>query len=311
MSPINDDVEQAKISILLIEDDVDDFYIFRSMLAKNEDTSYEWHHALNLKSAFAIWEKTAIDVVLLDLNLGYIHGLDTLQAVIAHSPEAPIIVLTGINEKGVGKKAIQLGAADYLAKKQTTSEFLARSIAYAIERFNLVEELKRRADEDSLTGLANRSALFKKLNVLTEQCKRNSLPLAILMIDLDGFKAVNDEFGHQLGDELLQQVAQRLETKLRKSDIAARLGGDEFVVVLTNFESREQIKVIADKKLEGLRAPYLLNDQKQTITISASIGVVEWTPEMSVQKLMTLADDHMYQSKKLGKDQVSFYEAEH
>lgn len=296
------------LSVLVFEDDIDDFYILKTVLFKDSNAEYRFEHATNLNTGFQILDNTKphIDIILLDLNLEDSSGLDTLSRLQRHEANIPVIVLTGLNAEEMGRSAIQLGAEDYIPKAYLTGPFVSRAISYAIERNRLREELKRQADLDALTQIPNRSALFKRLDALIEQSKRHFLPIALMMIDLDGFKGVNDNHGHPAGDELLRQVAHRLGNKLRKSDMVARLGGDEFVLLLTNYKTLEEVKEIAKDKLQILQTPFELTVHDQTISveISASIGVVEWHKKLNAEKLLSIADNHMYQSKQEGKARI-------
>jgi diguanylate cyclase (GGDEF)-like protein len=120
-----------------------------------------------------------------------------------------------------------------------------------------------------------------------------------MFIDLDGFKGINDQFGHASGDELLRQVASRLTSMLRTSDVAARIGGDEFTVALSDT-TPEHAKIVADKLVAGLSCPYLVN--MQNLRISASIGIAASAAgSISVEELVRTADDAMYVVKAAGK----------
>ncbi len=301
------DIQQF-IGLLVVEDDVDDFYLVKELLAYDHACKYSIHHATTLDKAFKTLGDFPVDLVLLDLNLEDSDGLPTLHRFLNHHPDVPVIVLTGLNEETVGRSAIKAGAADYLPKKQASTHSLSRSVAYALERHRLLLELKKRADEDPLTKLPNRSALYKKLDTLVEQSKRNASSLAFVMVDLDDFKGVNDQLGHRVGDELLIETSRRLREDLRRSDFVARLGGDEFVMLLTNYKHRDEISAVLEKKLELITKPYIIAIENKThrIQVSASMGVVEWHSGLTTETLLTRADEQMYESKTAGKNQITF-----
>lgn len=314
MSTNEDDPSSSNspINLLIFEDDIDDFYIVQSYLRRDESNRYTIFNSSNLEAGFTILDEHHVDVILLDLNLDDSAGLDTLETLLTHDNSVPVIVLTGLNEESLGKSAIKMGASDYLPKSAASSTFLSRSIGYAIERQSLIDELKRQADQDPLTKLPNRAALYKRLDSLVEQGRRRYLPIALMMIDLDGFKQVNDIHGHRAGDELLKVVASRLGANLRKSDMLARLGGDEFILLITNHHNSKELEKIANDKLTAVHEPITLNVDGKAIdiSISVSIGVVEWKDKIDVEKLISIADKNMYESKSNGKAQITFHSEE-
>ncbi|QFY89958.1 bacteriohemerythrin [Magnetovirga frankeli] len=162
------------------------------------------------------------------------------------------------------------------------------------------QELKRIAHHDSLTGLPNRILLDDRLELALAHAERNPHMLAICYIDLDGFKPVNDRYGHDVGDQLLQQLALRLKQVVRGEDTVARVGGDEFVLLLTRLQSSAELPPLLQRLLQQITAPMELAGQ--SISISASIGVVLY-PQHGQDKLSLLkrADEAMYQVKAKGK----------
>ena len=159
---------------------------------------------------------------------------------------------------------------------------------------------------DQLTGLPNRSLLLDRLNQAISISNRTSRPISLLHIDLDGFKPVNDKYGHATGDRLLKEVAERLLLCLRDGDTAARLGGDEFVVLLLESDADKAVTV-AHRILGTLRAPYEVG--KKTISnLSVSIGIAEYPIHADeLDTLLTAADNAMYVSKKGGKNQFTIF----
>lgn len=180
--------------------------------------------------------------------------------------------------------------------------------------YDLLKEITHRKQKhlfglahfDQLTGLPNRTLLLDRLNQAISVANRTSRTISMFFIDLDGFKPVNDTYGHAIGDCLLKEVATRLLSCLREGDTAARLGGDEFVVIL--LESNiDRAATVANRILETLRAPYEFG--KKTISsISASIGIAEYPIHAGeLDTLLTAADNAMYVAKKSGKDQFAVF----
>nr|WP_305910261.1 diguanylate cyclase [Methylomarinum sp. Ch1-1]MDP4521876.1 diguanylate cyclase [Methylomarinum sp. Ch1-1] len=165
------------------------------------------------------------------------------------------------------------------------------------------------AYNDSLTGLSNRSLFHDRLSQWLILAKRNQRLFAILFLDLDHFKHVNDTLGHDVGDKLLQQVAQRMRRCLRKSDTIARLGGDEFAILLAEPQSRTNVAQITQKICAEIAQPVWV-DGKQ-LHISTSIGITCFPDDGdSLEKLMKNADIAMYHAKENGRDNFEFYKAE-
>lgn len=167
------------------------------------------------------------------------------------------------------------------------------------------------ANFDNLTSLPNRNLLFEHLRKGLEQARRDQRLLAVLLVDLDGFKQVNDTFGHDAGDELLRQIADRLRSSVRAADTPARMGGDEFTVVLPGLSNPEVAAVVAQKIVVGLAQPVSLNSGSATVT--ASIGIAIYRPEQpaNLEMAMTLlrqADAAMYAAKRAGKNNWRFAE---
>nr|WP_091875921.1 EAL domain-containing protein [Massilia yuzhufengensis] len=174
------------------------------------------------------------------------------------------------------------------------------------DRKRAEEVISYQAYHDILTDLPNRILFKDRLGLAVIQAKRKKTELAVMFIDLDRFKLVNDTLGHVKGDELLQQAATRLKDCLRKGDTLARQGGDEFTIVLPELRDRDDARMVADKFLETLQQPFDLDGHE--VHISASIGIAIYpTDGESIDELLRHADIAMYQVKALGKNGHSFY----
>lgn len=183
-------------------------------------------------------------------------------------------------------------------------QYAARQLSAALERHQLLHQLTQQALYDSLTGLANRNLLTDRLQQACTRSGRDGQLFALIFVDLDNFKTINDRLGHQSGDQVLQIVAQRLRKVLRRSDTVARFGGDEFVVLLEPISTAQDAWHIADKIRQVLALPVELSGQPWPV--SASIGLALY-PEHGHDSshLMMMADGAMYQAKYAGGDQVS------
>ncbi len=175
------------------------------------------------------------------------------------------------------------------------------------ERKVLEEELRHQAFHDALTGLANRALFEDRLAHALAGARRHGRPVAVLFLDLDDFKTINDSLGHSTGDELLRAVAIRLSGVIRVTDTAARLGGDEFAVLLEIMEEEMDAETVAERMLDALRAPFDLAGRE--LRISASVGLAKSDGSAGVDELLRNADTAMYAAKESGKGTAQAFEA--
>jgi diguanylate cyclase (GGDEF)-like protein/PAS domain S-box-containing protein len=168
------------------------------------------------------------------------------------------------------------------------------------DRKRMEEALHSVAHSDPLTGLANRTLLMDRLRHAAARSRRNGTRLALLYLDIDGFKAVNDRHGHLAGDALLRGFAQRLRTCVRATDTVARLGGDEFVVLLDELQDAENASRVAEKILETVRAP--IAAEEQDLAVTTSIGIAHDDSEGDEERLLRRADAALYAAKAAGRN---------
>jgi len=186
-----------------------------------------------------------------------------------------------------------------------TASYLA-SLILRREQEALV--LQRAAHSDYLTNLPNRNLFKTRVDQAIARVSRCSSPLAVFFIDLDNFKQVNDDYGHDAGDIVLKEVAARLQSKVRKEDTLARLGGDEFVLLVEDMKETDELRLIASKLLEVLDPP--IDQGEKQYHISASIGISIYPINgLSTSELLKCADKAMYVAKSLKKDKIQFYSA--
>lgn len=187
-------------------------------------------------------------------------------------------------------------------------EAIAGTARDITERKAAEENAKRSANYDHLTGLANRGLFRDRLAREVENAKRTGLPIALLFLDLDGFKEINDQMGHEAGDELLKQAALRISSTVRTTDTVARLGGDEFTVILTRLNRLPHLDIVVGGLLEQLAKPFEINEKD--VRISASIGITLFPEDAStLDDLIRNADQAMYMAKKAGGNRFSFFTA--
>jgi diguanylate cyclase (GGDEF)-like protein len=175
------------------------------------------------------------------------------------------------------------------------------------ERKDIEEHMQHMAQYDALTHLPNRALFNDRLHQAIAAAQRNKARLALMFIDLDKFKPVNDTYGHGVGDLLLKEVALRIQDCLRESDTAARIGGDEFVILLPAIETQQDASKVGEKILHALNQPFALAGH--TLNISGSIGVAVYPEHGKDEKLLVKsADIAMYHAKKNGRNNVKMYE---
>jgi diguanylate cyclase (GGDEF)-like protein len=264
-------------------------------------------------------------------------GLEEAEAVLAANPwdgvrrytsarqlfDLPLAVVVGLAEEEQLADADALGRT-YVARAGAGSLLIALVMALLGRLSRKLETMRRRegaervaharrvehlAYHDSLTGLPNRSFLQRLLGRRVREATRYGRKFALLVLDLDRFKQINDTLGHDAGDDLLREVAQRLESALRASDTVARMGGDEFVIMLPDIESEEAVGAVARKVLAILKEPFILLGERFSITGSLGISLFP-RDGVDEQSLMKNADIAMYQAKDAGKNSFRFFSEE-
>ncbi|HEY1359051.1 MAG TPA: EAL domain-containing protein [Thermoleophilaceae bacterium] len=295
------------LSVLLVEDNAADAALVEALIDEEAPGAFELECVQRLATACERLDQDSVDCVLYDLGLPDASGLDGLSELRAISPDVAVVVLTGDSEVATGIAALQAGAQDYLVKGKANGDTIARALRHSVERRRSEERLQFMADHDPLTGLLNRRRLEEELDRHAERVLRYGAEGALLLIDLDHFKHVNDSLGHRAGDELIITVAGLLRARLRSSDIVARLGGDEFALLLPKATGADARKV-ADDLLAAIRE-HTLPSNGSTRRTTASIGIALFDDEglAGGNDALVSADLAMYDAKEAGRDGIAFH----
>ena len=300
------DTQTRSPRILLIDDDEDEFFLTQDYLSEiyGADLSLDW--VPSIEGAMASFRDEAHDVYLLDYRLGECNGIDVIKEATALGVTAPFILLTGQDSRELDLQAMSAGAADYLVKGEITAPLLDRAIRYALERNRSETRLSYLAQFDQLTGMANRRLFKDHLERTIKKADRRQNAVAVLLLDLDRFKIINDTYGHEMGDRLLQAVAERIKYCVRGGDLIARLGGDEFAAVIDDCADPKIIAHIASRILYALRKPFFLGNLK--VNTSTSIGISVYPYDVDdIEGLIKSSDAAMYKAKEHGGDNFQFY----
>ena len=307
------DATPGPIRVLLVGPHSADVALLRALLENSRETEVALAHAVNLQHAFEALERDAVDVLLMDVGAGSPRELVAVSQARVRAPLVPVVVMVDDDDEMLAAKAVEVGARGYLIKCALSPGALVWSLQHAIRNqrmfleLNIARERARQlATYDQLTGFANRSLFQDRLDQAVASARRNRQKLAVLFLDLDEFKLINDSLGHLAGDALLRLSAQRVATCLRKSDTGARLGGDEFAILLTNLADEADAGRVADKVLALLRQPVSLKGREHLIT--ASIGIAAFPRDAaSSEELLKHADMAMYAAKSSGRDCYTFF----
>ncbi len=286
----------SRLSILLVDDDRESAARLQQVLAPLAEVQT----CNRLAAALIHLREVGFDVVLTKLSLPDARGLDAVTHAQRARPDAAIVVVSEIEDEEMAVQALRFGAQDYLHVRTLEPEALLRAIRFAHERKLVERRLTELAHYDALTGLANRMTLRDRLGVCLAKSRRYEESCALLYIDLDLFKPINDTHGHDVGDFVLQQVASRMRVTVREYDTVARLGGDEFAVLLEDL-NRDRPEEVAERVLRRIRLPITVDGVELRIGASGGLAVFPDSAE-SIDGLVRCADKAMYKAKAKGRN---------
>jgi diguanylate cyclase (GGDEF)-like protein len=294
-------VPASAAAVLMLEDSDIDALVLKRSVEQASEGAFQVVRFTKLADACASLKTREYAVILSDLSLPDAEGLVALNELAAVAPGTPVLVVSSADDEAQALRAVQVGAQDYLLKGRFDSEGVLRAIRYAIERKATEKRLSELAHYDQLTRLANRTLLNDRLTQALSRSSRSGKQVALLLIDLDHFKAANDTYGHELGDRLLVEVAERLTASTRREDTVARIGGDEFAVVLEELDDGEEARRVAQRILNAFATPLIVDGK--LLPVTASIGVALYPDHESDEAgLLRTADRALYRAKDLGRN---------
>lgn len=303
------------MDILLVDDDMVDRAVITRTLKKS-NLSFHITEAVTVDQGLKLYSEKSFDVVLLDYNLPLRDGIEMIVE-IRNEPKdssTAIVMMSTSEDEELALECIKAGAQDFLIKSEISETKLRRAILHSTTRHNLEKKLfetyqkvKTLAETDALTGLANRYFFDESLKLALKNNRRDNQTLALLLLDLDNFKLINDNFGHDVGDVFLKKTVTTIKSCLRGNEIFARLGGDEFAITLINLESSEQAIIVAQRIINAMQEP--LEIASTLIHSTVSIGIaLHPDNSKSSEELFKYADIAMYRAKKWGRNQTCFFE---
>jgi two-component system cell cycle response regulator len=301
--PSRNEILNAKI--LVVDDCADNIDLMLEIL---RDAGYtDVTATMAPEKVCPLHKEHCYDLILLDLQMPELNGFQVMKGLkeIEKGGYLPVLALTA--QPSFKIAALEAGARDFISKPFDLLEVHKR-IHNMLEVRLLYKELAQYSKQqqalalhDPLTGLPNRRLLEDRIETTLQHASRNHLKAAVMYLDLDGFKAINDTYGHAYGDEILKAVAGRLVGSSRKEDTVARIGGDEFVIVLSQVSGLSDAQEPAAKLVDIVSEPYFIKDL--TLRLSTSIGISIYPDDAdNVQALISTADSALYEAKRAGKN---------
>ena len=295
--------------ILLIDDDRLQFRVTQAHFKNFQGEQYELEWASTYEEGLDKLLHGMHAACLLDYQLGERDGLQLIREAVSRGCQTPIVFLTAETAERVDIEAMNAGALDYLVKGEITPRMLERSLRYALKLAETLEALRRMATRDQLTGLLNRREFERILTEEDERFRRFRNSVALVMVDIDHFKSVNDTHGHTVGDVVLREVARRVADELRTVDRAMRFGGEELVLLLVQTDRAGALDV-AQRVCTAVELEPILATNNIALNITVSAGSASMPEDAnSGLTLLNAADKALYAAKARGRNQaVGFHE---
>lgn len=298
-----------EVKVLLIDDDKSEYLIIKKYLSMVKSKNYiiHWQYSLDRINSCL----SDFDICIIDYSLPNVDVLGFIKEHHQKLPHLSIILISGINDDQISAKAIKMGACAYLSKRTVNNEILEHTLNRVVEeKQNKIASVKSQQNAlnlayiDQLTGLANRRAFEKKITSLNSSSEVHRV--ALLLLDIDNFKSINDSYGHLVGDQLLIKFSNRLSDNIREKDFIARLGGDEFVILIETNSSKAEISSIAEKIINVINRNFILDDIE--ISSGVSIGITTCDDKsIDLKSILKEADMALYEAKDSGKNTYQIF----
>ena len=300
------DLQQDAV-ILVVDDDPSIRLIIRHSM---EQCGYQVVEASNGLEAVQAAIRQVPDLVLMDAVMPEMDGFRATEEIkcLESCSDTPVLMATSLDDDQSIARAFSVGACDYVTKPFNWS-VLRHRIARMLFAADAERKIRHIAYHDSLTGLPNRMLFMDRIDQAISRAQREKNQFALLFIDIDHFKVINDSMGHAAGDQLLNIMSQRLREVLRKSDTVARLGGDEFTVIIEGLDEAEDVVNVTKNILSTLDVPVDVNGKE--VYVGGSIGIAMYPQDgENFGVLLKNADTAMYKAKELGRNTFQFYTSE-
>ena len=288
--------------ILLIDDDRMQFRLLQAHFKNFQGEHYELEWAATYEDGLEKLLHGTHVACLLDYQLGVRDGLELIREAVGLGCRTPIVFLTAESAERVDVAAMNAGALDYLVKGEISPRMIERSLRYALKLGETLEALRRMATRDQLTGLLNRREFERILTEEDERVRRFKHSLALVMVDIDHFKSVNDTHGHPAGDVVLREVARRVADEVRTVDRVFRFGGEEIVMMLVQTEGPGAMDVARRACRAVERDPIMVgNTVAVNVTVSAGVAAMPLDADSGLS-LLNAADKALYAAKARGRN---------
>ncbi len=292
-------------SILIVDDQESNVRLLEQMLRAAGYTHMT--STMDPHTVCALHRANHYDLILLDLQMPGRDGFQVMADLQAIESDGYVPILAVTAQPDHKLRALASGAKDFISKPIDIMEAKTR-IHNMLEVRLLYKQLEQHSHEletlalhDALTGLPNRRLLMDRLSLAIAHARRSKRTMAVMYLDLDGFKQINDTLGHDAGDTLLKMAAVRLLAAVRQEDTVARLGGDEFVIVLWELGHADGVAKLVSKVMQAASQPYRIQDRDVDMTVSVGVGIYP-THGTEVETLMKSADLALYEAKHAGKN---------
>jgi len=293
----------SDISILFVDDDTDMRQSFDFFMRDNIKDLYLAKDGVEGLDLFYEYKP---DIVIADVNMPVLNGIEMSKMIKEDNPDTPIMIISAKEDVNVLKKAIEIKIDTFITKPIVDTSLILEKLenfAKKIKNNNIIpytnKKLLKMATTDQLTGLCNRYKINEILSSEKNRSNRFGTYFSIILIDIDNFKMVNDTYGHIVGDKVLVEFANIVQSASRVTDITGRWGGEEFIIILPQT-TKTDAAILAKHIKDKINSFTFSTNKKQ----SASFGIAEYQPNKNILEVIKKADTALYKAKKLGKNRI-------